>query len=83
VGAILVSKAMLGFPVVANASTVTNVLNGVGTKLLPEAVTGFRIGTRILGSARLLTIAARANGVLSVGLLAYDVASIAMCTAGY
>jgi RHS repeat-associated protein len=74
-----VSKTASGLPRAGGGSAYTNALSYFGLRQFP----GLKIGTQILGTNRVFGLLGRANLALGVGLAAYDVTSIGMCTAGY
>ena len=76
VGALPIPKRLVGVPVIGNSSTVTNAVSLIPHKL------GIRLntGTQILGSGRVFGVLGRANAVVGGVMLAWDAASIAICT---
>lgn len=77
-GAIPISKAAIGVPILGGASAYTNALSYLGFRV---PALNIRFGSQILGTTRLFGLLGRLNLVVGVGLLAYDATSIAICTA--
>lgn len=83
-GSLPVFKPLVGIPVIGESSSFTNVLNytsfklGLNTRFSGAALRGFTKAA--FGSVRVATVLGRANVVIGGALLAYDAASIAICT---
>lgn len=77
VGALPIPKALVGVPVIGNSSRFTNAVSYIPFKL------GIRMNTgmQILGSGRVFAVIGRANAIVGGAMLAWDAASIAICTA--
>ena len=76
VGAIPINKPVRGIKVLGGASQNTNVVSFYGSK-----VPGMnsKIGTQIVGTNRWFGLAGRLNLALGLGLLSYDITSVALC----
>jgi hypothetical protein len=85
IGSLPVFKPLVGIPVIGASSRFTNVLNygshvlGINTRFSGAAVRSFTKAA--FGSVRIATVLGRANVVIGGAMLAYDAASIAICTA--
>jgi RHS repeat-associated protein len=77
VGALPIPKSLVGVPVIGNSSRFTNAVSLIPHKL------GIRLNTgmQILGSGRVFGVLGRANVIVGSAMLAWDAASIAICTA--
>lgn len=84
-GSLPVFKPLVGIPVIGESSSFTNAFNygshllGINTRFSGAALRGFTKAA--FGSVRVATVLGRANVVIGGALLAYDAASIAICTA--
>ncbi|WP_081477078.1 RHS repeat domain-containing protein [Sphingomonas sp. PAMC 26605] len=84
IGSLPVFKPLVGIPVIGESSRFTNVLNytslklGLNSRVQGAALRGFTKAA--FGSVRFATILGRANVVIGGALLAYDAASIAICS---
>jgi RHS repeat-associated protein len=78
-GATPVYKPLVGLPVLGGASRFTNAINWLPFRTAIDA----HLPMRILGTTRLFGLLGRVNIVLGVGLLAYDITSIGLCSVGY
>jgi hypothetical protein len=81
-GALPVDKVAAGLPVLGDASESTNVISYLGFRLGQQyPLLNVRFAKQLLGTTRLFGLLGRLNLVTGVGLLAYDVTSIGLCTA--
>ena len=84
VGSLPIYKPLVGIPVIGDSSAFTNVLNYTSLKLgLNARFQGAALRSitkAAFGSVRIATVVGRANVVIGGALLAYDAASIAICT---
>ncbi len=80
IGGIPLPKRLLGIPLAGGegVSKFTNLISYVPFKLGIRANTGLQI----LGSGRVFGVLGRLNAPVAAALAAYDIASIAICTAG-
>lgn len=85
IGSLPVFKPLVGIPVIGDSSSFTNVLNytslklGLNARFEGAALRSFTKAA--FGSVRIATVLGRANVVIGGALLAYDAASIGICTA--
>jgi RHS repeat-associated protein len=76
IGALPIPKQLAGIPVIGDSSKFTNLVSLIPHKL------GVRMNMpRTLGSSRVFGVLGRANVVVGTALLAWDAASIGLCTA--
>jgi hypothetical protein len=81
-GALPVDKVAAGLPVLGKASESTNMISYLGFRLGQQyPLLNVRFAKQLLGTTRLFGLLGRLNLVTGVGLLAYDVTSIGLCTA--
>ena len=85
IGSLPVFKPLVGIPVIGESSSFTNVLNytslrlGLSARFQGSVLRSFTKAA--FGSVRIATVLGRANVVIGGALLAYDAASIGICTA--
>jgi hypothetical protein len=77
-GAAPVDKIGRGLVTPEGASRFTNWISYVGLRAFP----GAKMPVRLLRTTRIAGALGRANVLLAAGLAAYDVTSIALCSAG-